>query len=117
MTVPFALAADTVEHYPDLHDWTLEQANGAWRVVNRTADGRVQRFEAPVFHGGPGTTLEMRLFSRDALLRELDRAGFASVRLAVEPYLPFGIHWPEAWSVPIIARSPGSDPARHRRGE
>jgi SAM-dependent methyltransferase len=117
MTVPFGLAADTVEHYPDLHDWSLESTEGAWRVVNRTADGRVQRFDAPVFHGGPGTTLEMRLFSRDALLREFDRAGFMPVRIADEPYLPFGIHWPEPWSVPIVARAPspstaGSDPAR-----
>lgn len=111
MTVPFALAPDTVEHYPDLDDWSLEKTNGAWRVVNRTADGRVQHFDAPVFHGGPGTTLEMRLFSRDALLRELDRAGFRDIRIADEPYLPFGIHWPEPWSVPIVAMAAGSDPA------
>jgi len=106
LTVPFSLAADTVEHYPELHDWSLEATNGAFRVLNRTADGRVQRFDSPVFHGGPGTTLEMRLFSRDALVRELHRAGFAGVRVADEPYLPFGIHWPEPWSVPIVAKRP-----------
>ena len=106
MTVPFGLAADTAEHYPDLHDWSLESAGGTWRLVNRTVDGRVQNFDAPVFHGGPGTTLEMRLFSRDALLREFERAGFTRVRIADEPYLPFGIHWPEPWSVPIVARAP-----------
>ena len=59
-----------------------------------------------MFHGGPGTTLEMRLFSRDGLLRELGRSGFAGVRVADEPYLPFGIHWPEPWSVPVVARAP-----------
>ncbi|MFI4924463.1 MAG: hypothetical protein ACHQJ7_04900 [Vicinamibacteria bacterium] len=73
-------------------------------MVNRTVDGRTQRFADPVFHGGPGTTLEMRLFSRDALLRAFERAGFASVRIADEPCLPFGIHWPEPWSVPMVAR-------------
>ena len=106
MTVPFSLEADTVEHYPDLHDWRVEQANGAWRVVNRTADGRAQTFDRPVFHGGPGTTLEMRLFSRDAILRHLDDAGFTGVRVADEPCLAFGIHWPEPWSVPIVAKKP-----------
>lgn len=106
MTVPFSLDADTVEHYPDLHDWKVEQQDGAWRVVNRTADGRRQQFDAPVFHGGPGTTLEMRLFSRDALLRELTRAGFADLRVAGDSYLPFGIHWPHPWSVPIVAKRP-----------
>ena len=30
-------------------------------------------------------------------------AGFARVRIAAEPYLPFGIHWPEPWSVPMVA--------------
>jgi SAM-dependent methyltransferase len=106
MTVPFSLAPATVEHYPELHDWHVEESNGAWRVVNRTADGREQRFDAPVFHGGPGTTLEMRLFSRDAILRHLDGAGFTGVRIADEPCLAFGIHWPEPWSVPIVAKRP-----------
>ena len=106
LTVPFSLEADTVEHYPELYDWSLEATDGAFRVLNRTVDGRMQRFASPVFHGGPGTTLEMRLFSRDALLREIRRAGFASVRVADEPYLPFGIHWPEPWSVPIVAKRP-----------
>jgi len=107
MTVPFSLDEETVEHFPDLHDWRLEREGGAWTLVNRTADGRTQTHANLVFHGGPGTTLEMRLFSRDALLRELARAGFGQVRVADEPYLPFGILWREPWSVPIVARAPG----------
>ena len=59
-----------------------------------------------VFHGGPGSTLEMRVFSRAALEREFRDAGFARVRVANEPYLPFGIHWPEPWSVPMVAYAP-----------
>jgi SAM-dependent methyltransferase len=106
LTVPFSLGADTVEHFPDLHNWTVEQADGSWKLVNRTVDGRTQTYTDLVFHGGPGTTLEMRLFSREAVLREFARAGFASVRVADEPYLPFGILWPEPWSVPIVARAP-----------
>lgn len=105
MTVPFSLDAGTVEHFPELHDWKLEKTGGRWRLVNRTADGRTQVREDLVFHGGPGTTLEMRLFSRDALLREFDRAGFASVRMAGDPYLPFGICWPHPWSLPIVAKA------------
>jgi hypothetical protein len=45
----------------------------------------------------------MRLFSQAGLLREFERAGFARVRIAAEPYLPFGIHWPEPFSVPLVA--------------
>jgi SAM-dependent methyltransferase len=102
-TVPFTLDDDTREHFPELFDWSLAEADGAWTLTNRTRDGRTQTFTDLVFHGGPGTTLEMRVFSRDALAREFAGAGFARVRIANEPYLPFGIHWPEPWSVPMVA--------------
>ncbi|MEP7329561.1 MAG: methyltransferase domain-containing protein [Betaproteobacteria bacterium] len=102
-TVPFNFEAQTLEHYPDLHDWTMAEVEGRWVLDNVTADGRVEHFENLVFHGGPGSTLEMRLFSLDALRREFDAAGFSRIRVAAEPWLPFGIHWPEPWSVPIVA--------------
>jgi len=106
MTVPFTLEAATREHFPDLHDWSLAAHRGGWRLLNRTADGRAEVHEDLVFHGGPGTTLEMRVFARDALLREFGRAGFASARIADEPFLPFGIAWPHPWSLPIVATAP-----------
>jgi len=102
-TVPFSLDAQTVEHFPDLHDWRLEERSGTWHLHNRTVDGREQTFDRLVFHGGPGTTLEMRLFSRDALLRAFDAAGFTRVRIAADPCPRFGIEWPEPWSVPMVA--------------
>ncbi len=103
LTVPFTLADETVEHYPDLHDYEVHEASGGFTLVNRTREGVVQRFADPVFHGGPGSTLEMRVFSRRALERDLLAAGFARVRLADEPYLPFGIHWADACSAPVVA--------------
>jgi hypothetical protein len=48
----------------------------------------------------------MRLFSQSGLEREFARAGFARVRVAAEPYLPFGIQWPEPFSVPMVAYAP-----------
>jgi SAM-dependent methyltransferase len=102
-SVPFSLASDTVEHFPDLHDYRLIEGNGAWRLENRAADGRLQVFTDLVFHGGPGTTLEMRLFSRAALEREFRAAGFARMRIADEPFPEHGIVWPQPWSVPMVA--------------
>jgi len=104
-TVPFSLDADSVEHFPDLHNWRIEIEDGTHVLLNRTHDGRTQRFTDLVFHGGPGSTLEMRLFSRDALLHELAAAGFRDVRLAAEPCVAHGIVWREPWSVPIVARA------------
>ena len=101
--MPFSLDAETVEHFADLYDWHMEPRDGGFRLVNRAADGTVTTHDNLIFHGGPGATLEMRLFSRAALEREFARAGFARLRIADEPYLPFGIYWPEPWSVPMVA--------------
>jgi SAM-dependent methyltransferase len=102
-TVPFVPDGRTREHFPDLFEWSMEERDGAWTLTNRTRDNTVQTFTDLVFHGGPGSTLEMRLFSRDDLTREFREAGFSRVRIAAEPWLPFGIHWPEPWSVPMVA--------------
>ena len=102
-TVPFVPEGHTKEHFPDLFEWTIEERDGTWTLQNRTLDGEVQTFTDLVFHGGPGSTLEMRLFSQGDLTREFLHAGFSRVRIASEPYLPFGIHWPEPWSVPMVA--------------
>ncbi len=103
LTVPFSLHEDTLEHYPDLHDYRIEERGATFTLVNLTREGATQVFTDLVFHGGPGSTLEMRVFAREALLRDLLAAGFTRVRVAAESHLPFGIHWPEPTSVPLVA--------------
>jgi len=102
-TVPFEHEGEPLEHFPELHDWTLSERAGRWTLANVTRDGRRQTFDDLTFHGGPGSTLEMRVFSRSSVARAFTDAGFARVRYADDTYLPFGIHWPEPWSVPIVA--------------
>jgi SAM-dependent methyltransferase len=102
-SVPFTLAPDTVEHFPDLHDYRLLETDHGWALENRTADGRNQVYSDLLFHGGPGSTLEMRLFSRSGLEREFAAAGFARMRVAAEPCPEHGIVWPEPWSIPMVA--------------
>lgn len=104
LTVPFSLDPETVEHFPDLHDFSIVEDAQGKRMHNTTRDGHAQTFDRLVFHGGSGATLEMRLFSRAALERELRSAGFTRVRFADEPCERFGIVWPNPWSVPIVAR-------------
>jgi SAM-dependent methyltransferase len=102
-SVPFSLEADTVEHFPELHDYRVIESPEGWRLENCTADGRDQTFTDLVFHGGHGSTLEMREFSRAALEREFAAAGFARMRVADEAFLAHGIVWPEPQSVPMVA--------------
>lgn len=102
-SVPFMLTTDTIEHFPELHDYRLIESAEGWRLENRTVDGRQQTFTGLLFHGGTGATLEMRQFSRASLEREFAAAGFSRMRVADEVFLEHGIYWPEPWSVPMVA--------------
>lgn len=104
LTVPYGTQAETIEHFPELHDFKIISDNGSMRLENVTRSGEVQHFENLIFHGGPGSTLEMRVFAESALLRHLSEAGFEAVIIHRSPDLGHGIWWPEPWSLPISAR-------------
>lgn len=104
LTVPFTLNHETEEHFPDLYDYEVVDRNGRQILINRTVDGHIQEYTDLIFHGGPGRTLEMRVFSESGLLRELEHAGFSDITVHREPYCDAGIYWKEPWSVPITAQ-------------
>jgi len=103
LTVPFTMSHETEEHFPDLHDYKIVERNGRSVLINRTISGHIQEYRDLRFHGGPGHTLEMRVFSEDGLLRELVNAGFGDISVHREPYAESGIYWKDPWSVPITA--------------
>ena len=104
LTVPYSLEAATVEHFPEMHDFAVAALRDRWVLVNRTRDGRIQTFDDLVFHGGPGSTLEMRVFNEAAVKRMLTDAGFRSIRIAGDSCPEFGILPDDPWSLPIAAR-------------
>ncbi len=104
ITVPFTCDHGELEHYPDLNHFTIERRENKYAVINTTVAGERQVFSEPVFHGGAGLTLEMRIFSRASLIRQLKAAGFAEVDVVDEDCAEFGISWGQDPSVPIIAR-------------
>lgn len=106
LTVPYGIQQSTIEHFPRLHDFTIEKTNNGFILKNRTQEGTTEIFEHLVFHSGPGTTLEMRVFSEDDLLRRLADAGFTGIEIHRPTQFRFGIWWPQAWSLPISARKP-----------
>ncbi len=106
LTVPFNPDGVTIEHFPDLYKYELAKRGETNILKNTTRTGEEQIFENLVFHGGPGSTLEMRIFSLQGLLDELEQAGFVSIRVASESTPEFGIFWDAPWSLPIIARKP-----------
>ncbi len=117
MTVPYKPAGVTEEHYPDLHDYGAVALRGGSVLVNRTASGELQVFENLVFHGGAGSTLELRRFSESGLRQALAGAGFEFVRIHAEDYPQYGIVHDESWSLPIGARRGPPDEGRERFSE
>ncbi len=106
---------ETTEHFPNLHDFRIEGSGEQRVLTNITRDGAIERFDQLIFHGGEGSTLEMRMFSRTSLLRELKHAGFNQISIYGKPLLKHGIYWPNPASVPLAARAvPGRIFARVR---
>jgi len=105
LTVPYTNKKETIEHFPELYDFTVVEDNRTFVLRNKTRDGVIQEFRNLVFHGGPGTTLEMRLFSENSLIQYLTDAGFRAIKVHREPDFVHGIWWPERrCSFPISAR-------------
>lgn len=106
LTVPYTPEGATVEHFPRLHDYRLEQRGARRVLINRTIDHQLEEFGDLVFHGGEGETLEMRVFSREGVIAELQRAGFVDIRIHGDACPEHGIIWTQQWSLPITARRP-----------
>lgn len=106
-SVPFLLTAQTLERYPNLHDFSLRQdEKGEWVLDNVTKEGVREEFRELIFHGGPGSTLELRIFGLPALEEHLKNAGFTDIRVHSEAYFQHGIFWLHPWSLVISAVRP-----------
>jgi SAM-dependent methyltransferase len=102
-STPYELEGGTIEHFPSLHDWRLVELRSGYVLVNRTSDGRLETFEQLDFHGGPGSVLEMRIFSQEGLFENCRKAGF---EINVAGNVPeWGIEW-EGWSRGLLLRKP-----------
>ena len=101
LSVPFVDAPSTVEHFPGLHEFqVLNFKDKEWVLVNRTARGTWEVYDKLLFHGGPGSVLEMRVFSENDLLYHLRAAGFATPTVYGAPILDIGYYWPPLYERP-----------------
>lgn len=104
LTAPYGHQRETIEHFPELNEFSVVERDGSFVLRNKTTTGVVQEFNDLVFHGGPGATLEMRVFAETALMQHLRDAGFAQIKVHPAADLVHGIWWPEPWAFPISAR-------------
>jgi SAM-dependent methyltransferase len=104
LTVPYTNKKETIEHFPDLYDFTVVKDHETFVLRNKTREGVIQEFRNLVFHGGPGSTLEMRAFSENSIIQHLRNAGFHAIKIHREPDFAHGVWWPQPWALPISAR-------------
>lgn len=104
-TVPYTLENQTKEHFPDLYNYEIKNIKGNYFLENMTRNDNRQIFNDLVFHGGPGATLEMRVFSQSSLIEEFKKAGFNKIKIYKEPNFDYGIYWKDDWSLPMAARA------------
>lgn len=101
-SAPFTSAPLTTEHFPGMTEFATLQMNGRWLVISRKADGCYDVYDkGVVFHGGPGTVLEMRIFSQNDLISQLRAAGF-EVEILSQPAPGIGYYWPSVMERPEI---------------
>lgn len=104
LTVPYMLLENTWEHYPDLQRFDIIDDGDGRKLVNTTANGEKQEFKELVFHGGSGSTIEMRIFTKSSVRNELEKSGFREIEFCKCDEPRYGIVWPLNWSLPIVAR-------------
>jgi SAM-dependent methyltransferase len=93
-TVPYMDSVATLEHFPSLNTYEVLAFQGSHVLVNRQRDGTLWARDDLTFHGGPGSTLEMRVFGRAALMHHLEAAGFEDIVEYSEAVLMIGYFWP-----------------------
>lgn len=105
LTLPYnASDGDTIEFFPDLHDWKVLDFVGGAVLVNRTVEGRWQVFDKITMHEGVGETLAMREFTRGSVRRSLEDAGFDEIREVADDDEKHGVIWLEECGRPFLAR-------------
>jgi SAM-dependent methyltransferase len=94
----------TREHFPALHEYRLVRIGNSTVMVNRRIDGVLEVRDDLIFHGGSGTTLEMRQFAMTGLEMNLLRMGFQEVYFLANDLPEIGILFDHDVSQPLIAR-------------
>ncbi|WP_416423033.1 methyltransferase domain-containing protein [Pseudomonas sp. App30] len=107
LSVPTYTFAKTLEWYPDAQSLEVRNLDGNYSVHWTDAMGQSHVNTSPCFHGGPGSTLEMRLISHTELLQLAAYEGFAAQTLEFDEQAGY------AW--PVVPEYPGIDAAMDGR--
>lgn len=118
-SVPF-IYDNYYEHFPSLYKYSIEfdKKLKKYYIKNKTIynneeliyDYKDMNGETKdlCFHGGPGSTLEMRLFSQEVLIKHLENAGFREITFydpnKIIDMQKYGIFWENKHSLVCSAQ-------------
>ena len=104
-SIPYDLDGKSKEHFPNLYNYHIVNVDDSYALINKTIAGNLEFFDDLIFHGGPGTTLEMRRMALPEVLFSLQIAGFIDVQ-QVGSFPESGIVWLHDEGRTLIARKP-----------
>lgn len=102
-SVPYGFAEETLEYYPNLHNYKMIEIGGGKYLQNIDVNGKIKIYPNPMFHGGDGATLELRLFSEASLMKDLQQAGFENIKI-YRTFSKYGAGWGSSFSQILSAR-------------
>jgi len=105
-SVPYTIDATTIEHFPTLAEFEILRFGEEHYLLNRRRDSSYELFDKLVFHGGPGQTLEMRIFCEADVVAHLQQTGFGQVVIHREDDPAVGVVHAQGWSLPMTAVRP-----------
>jgi hypothetical protein len=109
LTTPYFIHSAFLEKYPWMVNYEVS-SEGTVRGVDST--GETVEIDNPVFHGGPGNTLEMRLFTPEIIVEGLVSAGFKNIEILDQDVEEYGIMRSSTRMGTIIAQKPRRLPFR-----
>ena len=107
LTVPWFGDIAYQEHYPWMvrHD-VIRNSDSSHTVYGFDVNNKKIEVLNPIFHGGPGSTLEMRLFTLSKVLDLLQQSGFQEIAVHLDDVLLKGIRRDERRIGAITATKP-----------
>lgn len=105
LTTPTVHMPNTIEWYGGAETVAVEKSGESFVVRWRNRRGVEYVDTNPSFHGGPGETLEMRVFSHSELISAGERSGFKVSVIDFDPSRGYG--WPHLWQQDIFSNIDG----------
>lgn len=104
-TMPWTPFEASVEHFPWMINYVVqEMKDGKYVVIGTDKSGNPRVVDDPIFHGGPGNTLEMRRINLHVFQDELIKAGFKLISTLLDDEPEYGIRRPEGRVGCIVAQ-------------